>query len=271
MSSAILQQHLAPFDLGVWNIIEEESKERLQQHLIGRKIVDVESPKGLEFSSINTGLRERLKNGSKVPKEQELYVRQTLPVFEIFQPFEITKEDVENIYRGCGELKDTDSLEKAVKAFSESENQIVFQGNSQQKLSGVFGSAETLTLKSSDTEKVVEETVKAMEMMKKAYVGGPYVMLVNYEDYAMLLSAPGYPVAKKLLAILGEGGKIIPNDEVGKQIVITSTRGGDYKLHLGNDISIGYRGETKTHYELFYFESLTFEVKTPEACVLIKR
>ena len=46
-----------------------------------------------------------------------------------------------------------------------------------------------------------------------------------------------------------------------------STRGGDYSLHLGQDLSIGYISHDETSIELYFQESFTFLVQTSEAGV----
>ena len=48
-----------------------------------------------------------------------------------------------------------------------------------------------------------------------------------------------------------------------------STRGGDFELHLGQDLSIGYLSHDATSVELYFQESLTFLVYTAEASVAI--
>ena len=48
-----------------------------------------------------------------------------------------------------------------------------------------------------------------------------------------------------------------------------STRGGDYQLALGQDLSIGYLSHDATSVELYFQESMTFLVYTDEASVAI--
>lgn len=264
MRTGFLKRHLAPFDTEIWNVIGEEVKEVLSQRMIGRKIVDVESPKGLDFSALNTGTRKKLDNSS-------FTIRNSLPVLEICQSFEVSKDDIENIYRGHAVLEDLVSLQQGAKDFAWAENSLIYSGLAEHQISGLVCGAETLTAPGSINDNIVEYTVKATEKMVESYVGGSYTMLLSLDDYAKVLSHEGYPLVRKMLGVLGEGGKILPDAQASDgQATIISTRGGDYKLHLGSDVSIGYTGETDTHVQLFLFESCTFEVITPEACTLIK-
>ena len=46
-------------------------------------------------------------------------------------------------------------------------------------------------------------------------------------------------------------------------------RGGDFELHLGSDLAIGYLSHSETHVKLYLEETLTFRLLTAEAAVAI--
>ena len=48
-----------------------------------------------------------------------------------------------------------------------------------------------------------------------------------------------------------------------------TTRGGDFALHLGQDVSIGYASHTNAVVRLYLQETLTFLVLTTEAAVAL--
>ena len=48
-----------------------------------------------------------------------------------------------------------------------------------------------------------------------------------------------------------------------------STRGGDYELHLGQDVSIGYLEHDAESVRLYFQESLTFVAQTAESAVAL--
>ena len=48
-----------------------------------------------------------------------------------------------------------------------------------------------------------------------------------------------------------------------------STRGGDFELHLGEDLSIGYLSHDATSIQLYFLESFTFFTYTSEAAVAL--
>ncbi len=51
--------------------------------------------------------------------------------------------------------------------------------------------------------------------------------------------------------------------------LLVSTRGGDYELHLGQDLSIGYRSHDADRIQLYFQESLTFLAFTAESSVVL--
>jgi uncharacterized linocin/CFP29 family protein len=50
---------------------------------------------------------------------------------------------------------------------------------------------------------------------------------------------------------------------------VLSTRGGDFEINLGYDVSIGYLSHTDTTVRLYLEEVLTFRVLTSEASVAL--
>ena len=50
---------------------------------------------------------------------------------------------------------------------------------------------------------------------------------------------------------------------------VLTTRGGDFDLHVGQDISIGYLSHTDTAVRLYLQESFTFLFLTAEAAVAL--
>jgi uncharacterized linocin/CFP29 family protein len=50
---------------------------------------------------------------------------------------------------------------------------------------------------------------------------------------------------------------------------VLTTRGGDFALHIGQDVSIGYLGHTDNVVRLYLQETLTFLLLTTEAAVAL--
>jgi uncharacterized linocin/CFP29 family protein len=50
---------------------------------------------------------------------------------------------------------------------------------------------------------------------------------------------------------------------------VLTTRGGDFQLNIGQDISIGYSSHSRTIVELYLQETFTFRLLTTEAAVVL--
>ena len=76
----------------------------------------------------------------------------------------------------------------------------------------------------------------------------------------------GYPIFHHLERIVDGGVIWAPAIEGG---FVMTTRGGDFELDLGQDISIGYLSHSATTVELYLQESFTFRMLTSEAAVTL--
>lgn len=79
-------------------------------------------------------------------------------------------------------------------------------------------------------------------------------------------SDEGYPVLQHIYRLVE--GEIIWAPAIKGGFVL-STRGGDFELNLGQDISIGYLSHSETAVKLYLQESFTFRVLTTEAAVAL--
>ena len=76
----------------------------------------------------------------------------------------------------------------------------------------------------------------------------------------------GYPVLEHIKRLVD--GEIIWAPAIAGAFVLT-TRGGDFGLYLGQDISIGYLSHTDAIVRLYLQETFTFLLLTTEASVAL--
>jgi uncharacterized linocin/CFP29 family protein len=109
---------------------------------------------------------------------------------------------------------------------------------------------------------------KALEQLRLAGVDGPYSVLLGADAYTAVSEASdqGYPVLEHLKRLVN--GEIIWAPAIDGGSVL-STRGGDFDLHIGQDLSIGYLSHTDQVVRLYLQESLTFLMQTSEASVAV--
>src|SRR5207253_223227 len=79
----------------------------------------------------------------------------------------------------------------------------------------------------------------ALNQLRLVGVDGPYSVLLSAEAYTALAetSDNGYPVLEHVKKLVKD--EIIWTPAIASAFVLT-TRGGDFDLHIGQDLSIGY-------------------------------
>jgi uncharacterized linocin/CFP29 family protein len=93
-------------------------------------------------------------------------------------------------------------------------------------------------------------------------------VLLGADAYTELAetSDQGYPVLNHIKRLVDD--QIIWTPAIQGAFVVT-TRGGDFDLHIGQDVSIGYLSHTDTTVSLYLQETFTFLLLTDEAAVAL--
>jgi uncharacterized linocin/CFP29 family protein len=104
--------------------------------------------------------------------------------------------------------------------------------------------------------------------LRLAGVNGPYSVLLSAEAYTGLseTSDHGYPVMEHIKRQVD--GEIIWAPAITGAFVLT-TRGGDFGLYIGEDVSIGYLSHNDKTVRLYLEETFTFLLLTTEASVVL--
>ena len=98
---------------------------------------------------------------------------------------------------------------------------------------------------------------QALSELRLAGVDGPYCVLLSADVYTEVseTTAHGYPIREHLNRLVD--GDIIWAPAIDGAFVL-STRGGDFDLQLGTDVSIGYLSHDADTVQLYLQETLTF-------------
>ncbi len=109
---------------------------------------------------------------------------------------------------------------------------------------------------------------QAVSSLRLAGVNGPYSVALSADAYTLVseTSDHGFPIHEHLARLVD--GEILWAPAIDGAFVL-STRGGDFALHVGEDLSIGYLSHDATRIELYFQESLTFVTHTSEAAVAL--
>ncbi len=260
-----LHRKLAPISEQAWAQIEQEASRTLKRHLAARRVVDVEGPKGCEFSAVGTG--HLLPIASPTDGVQSAQ-REVKAVVELRVLFALSREAIDSVERGAND-PDLQPLKDAARKLAFAEDGAVFEGY---EAAGIQGIAQGTTNASmtlpSDIDGYPRVVAQAVSSLRDAGVNGPYTLLLGEEAYTAVSGATdeGYPVLKDIRNLVD--GEIIWAPAIKGGVVLT-TRGGDFELHIVQDISIGYLSHSDTAVHLYLQETFTFLQLTGEAAVVL--
>jgi uncharacterized linocin/CFP29 family protein len=261
----LLRSH-APISDDVWNLLDEEARERLAPALGARKLVDFSGPLGWDHSATNLGRTTRL---SSAPSDGVTGLqRRVLPLVEARADFELSREELRDADRGA-EDADLAPLDKAAHQIAMAENVAVFHGW-KGAIDGIVDTSPHDAMKLGDAaEDYPRPVAGAVERLLCDGITGPYGLALGREQYRRVVETAehgGYPLLDHLHKIL-EGPTVWTPGVKGA--VVLSLRGGDFLFESGQDLSIGYDSHDADVVRLYLEESFTFRVATPEAAVVL--
>lgn len=258
-----LHRELAPISDSAWAQIEEEASRTLKRHLAARRVIDVVGPKGVDFSAVGTGhLLPVASPGEGIRAVQ----REVKALVELRVPFELSRQAIDDVERGALD-SDWDALKEAARRLAFAEDRAVFDGYAAAGIGGIrpgsSNAAVTLPTSAAGYSNAVAQAVSGLRL---AGVEGPYALVLGAEAYTAASggSDEGYPEIHHLERLVDGGIIWAPAIEGG---VVLTTRGGDFALDLGQDISIGYSSHSPSIVELYFQETFTFRLLTTEAAV----
>jgi uncharacterized linocin/CFP29 family protein len=258
-----LHRELAPVSAAAWASIEEEARRTFTLHLAGRRVTEVRGPGEGALAAVGTG---HLGDITSPAPGVLAWSRTAQPVIELRVPFAVKRRDVDDVERGAQD-PDWQPVKDAARTMAFAEDRAVFEGYEAGSIAGIRESASNpaLTLPA-DPRQYPDVISEALTGLRLAGVGGPYALLLSADAYTAVseTSDHGYPVKEHLSRLID--GQIIWAPAIDGAFVLT-TRGGDFEMHLAQDLSIGYQSHDAESVHLYFIQALTFMVHTAEAAV----
>ncbi len=258
-----LHRELAPISDEAWAQIEEEAARTFKRHLAGLRVVDTDGPAGVDFSAVGTG---RVRGIDPPAEGVQARLRQVAPLVELRAPFVLSREEIDDVARGAQDA-DWQPVKDAARQIAFAEDGTIVEGYPAAGIEGIRqGSSNPPVVLPADVKDYPAAIAQALSQLRVAGVDGPYSVLLSADAYTAVseTSDHGYPIIEHLKRQLT--GDIIWAPAISGAIVLT-TRGGDFGLHLGQDLAIGYLSHTDTEVSLYLQETLTFLMLTSEAAV----
>jgi len=260
-----LHRELAPISDAAWAQIEDETTRTLKRYLAGRRVVDVPSAGGVALPGVGTGhLKAISAPGDGIVARQ----REVKPLVELRVPFDLSREMVDDVERGSND-SDWQPAKDAAKKLAFAEDRAIFDGYREADIQGIRESTsnpiETLP---ADVRDYPDAIAHALTQLRLVGVNGPYSVLLGAREYTALAETRdhGHPVLEHVQRIVD--GNLIWAPAIEGAFVVT-TRGGDFELNIGQDVSIGYLNHTDSVVQLYLQETFTFRVLTTEASIAL--
>jgi len=260
-----LHRELAPISDAAWEQIEEETTRTIKRYLAGRRVVDVPTPAGVGLPAVATGHLLPIDPPAEGTIARQ---REVKALVELRVPFELTRQDIDDVERGSDD-SDWQPAKDAAKMIAFAEDRAIFDGYAAAKIQGIReGTSNPIMNLPADVRDYPDAFAQALSQLRLVGVNGPYSALLGAKAYTELAETRdhGYPVLEHIKRMLD--GKIIWAPAIEGAFVLT-TRGGDFELNIGQDVSIGYLTHTDTVVRLYLQETFTFRVLTSEASVVL--
>jgi uncharacterized linocin/CFP29 family protein len=263
-----LHRELAPVSAAAWTSIEAEARRTFEQHVAARRVADVRGPAGPGLAGVGTGHLASIDPPGGEAGGILAWLRTAHQVVQLRVPFTVSRQDVDDVERGAQD-SDWQPVKDAARQIAFAEDRAIFEGYPAAGIAGVRKSssnpAMALPAEAREYPAVISQAVSALRL---AGVGGPYSLVLSAAAYTAVseTSDYGYPVRDHLARVVD--GEIIWAPAIDGAFLL-SARGGDFELHLGEDLSIGYLSHDSEYVELYFQESLTFVVYTAEASVAL--
>jgi uncharacterized linocin/CFP29 family protein len=261
----ILRRSHAPLSAEAWAAIDETVVEMAKRTLAARRIATFDGPRGWSYVAVPLGTASprRTKDG-----QAQVSVPDVVLLQEIRTSFTLAWAVLDALERGAPALE-VDPAEDAAREVAHAEDRLAFYGEPGER--GFLTSKESPRLKVGDWSKpgeVLSDVLKAVEKVDSLGIPGPYELVLAPGRYFAYLRATngGYPSERHLRDRVAAVHRAPTLREPG---ALFSTRGDDFVLTVGGDLSVGYRAHDRDGVHLFCVESVASQTLTPGAVCLL--
>jgi uncharacterized linocin/CFP29 family protein len=260
-----LHRELAPISDVAWTQIEQETSRTFKRHIAGRRVVDMHGPAGTALAAVGTGHLRTISapKGGITARQREVKA-----LVELRVPFELERQAIDDVERGAND-SNWQPAKDAARELAFAEDSAIFEGYAAAGIEGIRqGSSNPKMTLPGDVREYPEAIAQGLSRLRLVGVNGPYSVLLGADAYTALAetSDHGYPVLDHVKRLVHD--KIIWAPAITGAFVLTG-RGGDFDLHIGQDVSIGYLKHTDAAVTLYLQETFSFLMLTAEAAVAL--
>src|ERR1700691_300427 len=175
-----LHRGLAPISDAAWAQIEEEASRTIKRHLAARRVVDLQGPKGADFSAIGTGHQRQIQTpGDGI----EVAQRDAKALVELRVPFELTRAAIDDVERGAND-SDWSPLKEAARKIAFAEDRAVFDGYAAAGIGVIRPGASNAPVRLPSAAMGYPGAVaQAVNRLRLAGVEGPYTLVLGADPF----------------------------------------------------------------------------------------
>jgi uncharacterized linocin/CFP29 family protein len=258
-----LHRELAPISDAAWADLEDEARRTFKRHVAGRRVVDVSGPDGLDTAGVGTGHLAEIDPPAEGVRARS---RDFRPLIELRVPFTVDRDAIDSVERGAQDA-DWQPVKDAARTLAFTEDRLIFEGYPAGSIAGIRKTSTNpaVTLPT-DARAYPDAVSSALTELRLAGVNSPYQLVLGADAYTAVNEAAdhGYPIRQHLARLLD--GEPIWAPAIDGAFLL-STRGGDFELRLGQDVSIGYLSHDRDSVRLYFQQTLTFLVYAGEAAI----
>ena len=196
------------------------------------------------------------------------HLREARPLVRLRVPFTVARTDIDDVERGSQD-SDWDPVKDAAKKLAFVEDRAIFEGYEAASIDGIRSAAPTRRWRC-PTTRARSPTSSPRRCPSCGWPASTGRTRCCCRPTCTPRSARppqhGYPIREHLNRLVD--GDIIWAPAIDGAFVL-STRGGDFDLQLGTDVSIGYLSHDADTVQLYLQETLTFLCYTAEASVAL--
>jgi uncharacterized linocin/CFP29 family protein len=260
-------RNLAPLTDTAWAIIDREARRTLASMLAARHLVAFDGPLGWDAAGIATGRQQPVHSPVDGVTAAARRIR---PLVELRIDCTLQRQEMDLVEQG-GADPDLTPLLDGARTIARAEDTLVFEGDTSVGIDGIVtASPHTAIVMEDDFADFPRWVARGVATLRDAGVDGPYGVALGARCYTAVAETTehgGYPVVEHLRLVTG--GPVVWAPAIDGAVVL-SLRGGDFELHCGDDLGIGYVRHDDSTVTLAIDESVTFTNHSPEAAIALR-
>lgn len=253
----------------VWKAIDETAAAMFKQTVVARRIVDFDGPRGWGHVATQLGTFKPA-NPAHSSNKVRFSIPDVMLLTELRAELSLRWAAID-IFERVGPTLDPEAIEDAAREIALAEDRLVFFGDGSNP--GLLTSHQSPRVALSDWSipgRMVTDLLTAVQKLDEFSIRGPYEVVLSPAHYYSYLRQTGeggsYPAAKQLGIVIEK----VYSSPVVDGAVLFSTRGGDFLITIGGDLTVGYRAHDDTSVHLFCVETIAAQLLTPNAVCIIR-